>query len=972
MKLASAFNHSPNLVTLTRLADDSYVDVNDSFERLLGYPRAAVIGKSPVALGLWEPDRRERFLAALRKTHSVANEPASYRRRDGGEYHGVLNAEVVSFEGEDYVLSTVQDTALHAGGDAANRRAMEAALQLSEQKYRTLVDHSQDGVFITQEDKYTYVNQAYADMLGYAPHEMMGSPYANFIAPEDRKFLAELWEKRRAGQWEQNTYEVHLLKKDGKARVLASVRSGPITLDGRLSSTGTIRDITEERRTQQALLAAERKYRAIFENAVTGMYQSTPTGQYLKANQALAAIFGFDSPEMLISNLKNISELYKDPEERRTINTELERSGRVTGREVEMRRRDGESIWISLSARVVRDDDGAVSHYEGSLHDITARKRVEAALQGSEQRYRMLVDHSQVGVFINEDGRYSYVNHAFASMLGYSEAELTGMSYRDIFPPDELQAADDRFQRRQRGEPVANDYESMLLHKDRTTRVNVTHSIGTIDMGDHRFMIGTVRDVTDQKRFEEQLRHNATHDPLTGLPNRTLFIERLAKTMEGSRTQGAPGYAVLFIDLDSFKVVNDSLGHAAGDALLVQVAQRLLRCLGPSDILARHGGDEFTILVGQARELDDAVEVASRVLSELLRPMKLGDNEIYTNASIGIAPGNPDYATTDELLRDADTALYRAKAAGKAGYVVFDHEMYARARARLRVETELRQALDNRELRVHYQPIVNLDGGRLLGFEALLRWQHPVRGLLSPEEFLLVAEETGLILPMGWWLLREACQQVRAWRDRHPQARGLTMAVNLAHKQFMYAGLAQQVSEALQEAGLGPDGLHLEITETVFLENPKAAESTLRKLRTLGIALHLDDFGTGYSSLSYLAALPLETLKIDRSFVMDMQSNAKHAAIVRTIIELARDLGMQTVAEGVESVQQLEMLEHMGCRTGQGNLFAPALAVERADRLFERTLLELQPGEVMHGDTLPRPVMAATLLRRTRDFFRRV
>ncbi len=967
MKLASAFNHSPKLVTLTRLADDSYVDVNDSFERLLGYPRAAVIGKSPVSLGVWEPALRERFLGALRKSRSIANQPASYRRSDGGEYRGVLNAEVVSFEGEDYVLCIVQDSA----GDDTGRRARdaEAALLASEQKYRTLVDHSQDGVFITHDEKYSYVNQAYADMLGYAVLEMIGAPYKNFIAPEDRGFLEELWKRRREGRWEQSAYEVHLLKKDGLTRVLASVRAGPVTIDGRLASTGTIRDITEERRTQQALLTTERKYRAIFEHAVIGMYQSTPTGQYLKANQALATIFGFDSPESLIGSIKNISELYRHPDERRTVNTDLERDGRVTGREVEMRRRDGQSIWISLSARVVRDDDGKVAYYEGSLHDITARKRVEAALQGSEQRYRMLVDHSQVGVFINENGRYTYVNHAFAAMLGYTEAELTGMSYRDIFPTEELAAADDRFRRRQRGEPVPNDYESSLLHKDGRTRVNVTHSIGTIDMGSRRYMIGTVRDVTDQKRFERQLTHNATHDPLTGLPNRTLFIERLAEAMRQSRFEGAPGYAVLFIDLDSFKVVNDSLGHAAGDALLLQVAERLSRCLGPTDILARHGGDEFTILVSQMHELDDAVEVAERVLAELVRPVKLGDNEIYTNASIGITPGQPGYASTDELLRDADTAMYRAKAAGKAGYVVFDQEMYARARARLRVETELRQALDNRELRVHYQPIVTLDGGRLLGFEALLRWQHPVRGLLGPEEFLLVAEETGLILPMGWWLLNEACRQVRAWRDRHPQARTLSVAVNLAHKQFMYAGLPQQVSDALQAAGLGPDGLHLEITETVFLENPKAAETTLRRLRALGIALHLDDFGTGYSSLSYLAALPLETLKIDRSFVMDMESNAKHAAIVRTIIELARDLGMRTVAEGVESVQQLQMLQTLGCRTGQGNLFAPALAAEYADKLFERTQLHLRPAG--HEDEAPRGPLHLELLRRTRDFFRR-
>ncbi len=1091
MKLASAFNRSSSLVALTRLTDDRFVDVNDTYERVLGYGREQLLDKTPVEAGIWDAAARAQFLKQVRDSHSIANQPADYRCADGSEFRGLLNAELVTLEGVHYVLSIVQDIGPQQAGEAAlqeaearyrhifdhaveaiyqsttdgrfldvnpamarllgypspqelirsvrdigaeiyaipegrrdmlallereshfenresqvrrrdgslmwiaenahvvkdrsgrliciegtfvdvtARKEAEAALQLSEEKYRTLVDHSQDGVFITQEGNYTYVNQAYAAMLGYSLAEMIGTPYMHFIAPEDQPFLEEIWRKRRAGQWEKNAYEVHLLKKDAKTRVLASVRSGPIMLNGQLASLGTIRDITEERRTQQALLAAEQKFRAIFENAVIGMYQSTPTGQYLKANQAMADIFGFASPEALMTSVSNISTLYKNPQERARVNSDLERDSRVTGREVEMRRRDGQSIWVSLSARVVRNPDGTVAYYEGSLQDITARKQMETALQRSEQRYRLLVDHSQVGVFMNENGYYTYVNHAFAAMLGYTERELTGMSYRDIFPPEEIAAADERFRRRQRGEPVPNNYESTLLHKDRKTRLIVTHSIGTIDQDERRLMIGTVRDVTEQKRFEAQLRHNATHDPLTGLPNRTLFIERLAKAMERSRPKGAPGYAVLFIDLDSFKVVNDSLGHAAGDELLVQVAQRLKQCLGPWDTLARHGGDEFTILVGQTQELDDAVEVAERVLAELLRPIKLGDNEIYTNASIGVAPGQPDYASTDELLRDADTAMYRAKAAGKAGYVIFDQDMYARARARLRVETELRQALDNNELRVFYQPIVTLANGRLLGFEALIRWQHPVRGLLRPDEFLLVAEETGLILPIGWWLLEEACRQIKHWRGRHPQARDLSVAVNLAHKQFMYAGLPQQVAQALRDTGLGPDGLHLEITETVFLENPKAAESTLRKLRAQGVALHLDDFGTGYSSLNYLSVLPLDTLKIDRSFVMDLEGNAKHAAIVRTIVELARDLGMHTIAEGVETREQLAILQELGCRSGQGLLFAPALPVERADRLFERPSLELTgAGEMEEGigvSSLP----PEGLFKRTRDFFRR-
>ncbi len=1086
MKLASAFNGSSSLVALTRLVDGRFVDVNDGFERVLGYPRERLIGKTSAELGIWDADKRERLLQDLREGRNVTARTVTFRRSDGSGFEGLLNAAVVTVDGEHYVLGILDDVQQREAGRSAERRAearyrsifdhaveaiyqsspdgrfvdanpalarllgyaspqelmksvqdlsrdlyadpaaraeltallqregrfenhqlevrhrdgslmwvsenghavksesgellyyegsfvdvsarhaAELALQVSEEKYRTLVDHSQDGVFITQQGNYTYVNQAYAAMLGYGVAEMVGTPYMRFIAPEDRAFLEELWRKRRAGQWEQTVYEVHLLKKDGETRILASVRSGPITLNGQLASTGTIRDITEERRTQEALLAAEQKFRAIFENAVIGMYQSTPTGQYLRANQALADIFGYATPEALLTSIKNIGELYNHPDERRLINSDLERTGRVAGREVELRRRDGHSIWVSLSARVVRAADGSVAYYEGSLQDITARKRIETALQGSEQRYRLLVDHAQVGVFINENGYYTYVNRAFADMLGYAETELTGMSYRDIFPPEELAAADERFQRRQRGEEVANDYESELLHKDRKSRIHVTHSIGTIDQDSRRMMIGTVRNVTEQKRFESQLRHNATHDPLTGLPNRTLFIERLARAMERSRPKGAPGYAVLFIDLDSFKVVNDSLGHAAGDELLVQVSQRLKRCLGPWDTLARHGGDEFTVLVGQTQDPDDAVEVAEQVLAELVAPVRLGDNEIYTNASIGIAPGHADYATTDELLRDADTAMYRAKAAGKASYVVFDQDMYSRARARLQVETEFRQAVDNKELRIHYQPIVSLASGKLLGFEALMRWQHPSRGLLGPDEFLHIAEETGLILPAGWWLLEEACRQMHAWRLGHPQAQDLTVAVNLAHKQFMYTGLPQRVNAALLDTGLPAEGLHLEITETVFLENPKAAEHTLRRLRGLGVALHLDDFGTGFSSLSYLSALPLDTLKIDRSFVMDMEQNPKHAAIVRTIIDLARELGMQTVAEGVESSAQLHLLESLGCRSAQGNLFAPALDLKRANALFEQESLVLRPGDGPDG------LAGANLFRRTRDFFRRV
>jgi diguanylate cyclase (GGDEF)-like protein/PAS domain S-box-containing protein len=943
VNLIRAFDDSPTLVSLTRLQADGlvdmdvYVDVNERFVRTLGYSREQLLGHTPTELGIWEAAERTAVLEQVRRLQVLNNAPVTLRAADGSLHPALLNAELIILDGSQYLLALLRDTSTIGPIEIVRRQEVEQALQLSEEKYRTLVDHSQDGVFITHANNYTYVNKTYADMLGYTPEQMIGEPFLKFIAPEDHEKINEIWSRRRAGQWEQAAYEINLLKSDGSTRVLVSVRSGPIMLNDTLSSTGTIRDITDERRTQQALFLAEQSFRDIFENSVSGMYQSTPDGHFIKANQALADLLGFDSPDDLIRNLPDIRMVYADPEERAQVLSGIERQGQVRNAEVRMRRRDGSPIWVSISARVVRNSANSVAHFEGSLYDITAQKTAEQALQRSEQRYRLLVDHSQVGVFINENGRYTYVNNAFAKMLGYSEAEFVQLSYRDIFPPEELAAADERFEKRLRGETVPDNYESSLLHKDRKTRVIVTQSIGIIDLEDRRLMIGTVRDITDQKRFEAQLHHNATHDPLTGLPNRTLFIQRLSQAMEQGRHRSTPSYAVLFVDLDSFKVVNDSLGHALGDRLLIEVAKRLKQCVGPWDTIARHGGDEFTILVDQMEHPQDAVEVAERIQAELMHPIQLGGNEIYTNSSIGIAPGSPQYQTTDEVLRDADTAMYQAKAAGKAGYVIFDQTMYARARARLQLETELRQALDNGEFRVYYQPIVTVTDKLITGFEALLRWQHPRRGLLLPEEFLHVAEETGLILPIGWWVLQKACRQAHNWRQRYPDTKTLSISVNLAHKQFMHTSLPEQIASALQETRLEPSALHLEITETIFLENPRVAETRLRQIKKLGARLHLDDFGTGYSSLSYLSALPLDTLKIDRLFIADAHVNPKHAAMVRTIIELARDLNMETVAEGVENEEQISLLSKFGCQFAQGFLFAPALESRAAEQLLSGT-----------------------------------
>src|ERR1041385_6695593 len=432
---------------------------------------------------------------------------------------------------------------------------------------------------------------------------------------------------------------------------------------------------------------------------------------------------------------------------------------------------------------------------------------------------------------------------------------------------------------------------------------------------------------------KEHFRHAAFHDPLTGLPNRAMFTELLKAEIETSKRNKEHLFAVLFLDLDRFKNVNDSLGHGYGDLLLVAFAERLERTLRPVDTLARFGGDEFAILLSGMTDATDAVRVAQRIQDELSQPFVLDKNSAFATASIGIALSSSGYDRADDILRDADIAMYRAKENGKARYEVFDHGMHARAVSRLQLESDLRQAIEQKEFCVYYQPIVSLQTGRLAGFEALVRWNHPRRGLVSPGDFIPVAEETGLIVPIGEWVLQEACRHIRECQLAHASHRALSLSVNLSARQVAQPDLLSRIKEALDDSKLNPHCLKLEITESVVMENAEAAAQMFKQLRSLGVQLSIDDFGTGYSSLSYLHRFPLNYLKIDRSFVSRLTTDNDNA-IVRTISTLARNLGMEVIAEGIETEEQFQQLKMLGCEYGQGYLFSRPVANEGVDHLL--------------------------------------
>ena len=430
-------------------------------------------------------------------------------------------------------------------------------------------------------------------------------------------------------------------------------------------------------------------------------------------------------------------------------------------------------------------------------------------------------------------------------------------------------------------------------------------------------------------RTEDELRHSTLHDALTGLPNRTLFMERLSHAIARSKRRKDYLFAVLFLDLDRFKVVNDSLGHQVGDELLVAIATRLKMCLRSEDTVARLGGDEFGILLENIGHISDAGRIAERIQGELAAPVNLSGYEVFTSVSIGIVDSASAYGLPDYMLRSADMAMYRAKSSGKARYEMFDRGMHAQALARLQTETDLRRALERQEFVVYYQPIIGLDSGRICGMEALVRWHHPERGVVGPGEFIPVAEETGLIVPIGRWVLHEACKQLAAWQREQPRS-ALSMSVNLSVRQMAQTDLVASIADALRESGIAPASLKLEVTESVIVENPGAATTVLTDLKALGVELYMDDFGTGYSSLSYLSQLPIDAIKIDRSFVSHMDSLDRHFQLVRTVLTLARSLDLRAVAEGVTSNAQLAALRDLGCEQAQGYFFSPPVMRDAA------------------------------------------
>ena len=668
-------------------------------------------------------------------------------------------------------------------------------------------------------------------------------------------------------------------------------------------------------------------------------------------NPAATNIFGYSISEALELNIEKLVPEPLKTQHRAGI-TRYAETGH--GPYIDSRRllelsaltKGGEEIYVELSLSpigLVDDTNGGRRFVLAIVRDVTERKWAEEALRQNEERFRLLVEGvKDYAIFmLDPDGKVASWNEGAHRIKGYRQQEILGRHFSVFYPEEDLKRSKPERELEIAQEKGTYEEEGWRVRKD-GSRFWASVLITALwdEAGGLRGFAKVTRDITERKVLEKQLHHQAFYDLLTELPNRALFMERLEHALSRANRRSGK-VAVLFVDLDNFKVINDSLGHKEGDQLLRAVAERLKPCLRPEDTAARLGGDEFTILIEDVTSVGEVVQIAERVADVLEPPFDLDEQEVFVTVSTGIALNDATQERAEDLLRHADMAMYRAKNKGKAHYELFRTNMEAEVQKRLEVESELRRALELEEFRVYYQPMVALESGKIAGVEALVRWEHPKRGLLLPEEFLAVAEETGLIVRIGRWVLREACKQAQVWQQRCPSAPPLTISVNLSTREFFHPEL---VAEILHETEVDASTLQLEITEGALTTiTARSAEDILHRLKDLGVKLAIDDFGVGYSSLSYLKRFPVDFLKIDRSFIgglkQDLNSGAwKDEEIVPAMIDMTHALGLGVVAEGVEAAKQLARLSDMRCDLAQGNYLLEPLPGEALADILAKDL----------------------------------
>jgi diguanylate cyclase (GGDEF)-like protein/PAS domain S-box-containing protein len=908
--------------------DGRFLKVNRKLCELLGYTEEELLARS------WQdvthPEDAQRTLALIGESSADtgATIPAlekRYLRRDGTLLWGMASvAAVRDPEGKpDYFVTMLEDI--------SPRKQAEEALLESQAQFNQLANHIPQAFWIMdpRARRMLYLSPAIEAICARerGPLESAWSDWKAMIHPGDQESALQAYRAMPGGRLD---VEHRVVAADGAVRWV-HVRGFPVPGSaGELYRVaGTTEDITEARHAADALRESERRFGAMLGNVQLISMMLDRQAHITYCNDYLLHATGWRRDEVVG---RNWFELFIPPEDRELkgrFSRLLEDLPEGSHHENEILTRSGERRMIRWNNSVLRSAAGEVIGTASIGEDITEQQRAHEDLIKAEARYRATFDEAAVGItHTSLDGRLIRVNRKYCEMLGYSEADLVGRAVDLVTHPDDrgLVAAQ-RTRLLYAGEALP--VEKRNLRKDGSA-IWVTVSTALVRDADGApdYLVAMVQDITERKRAEAALQHQAYHDSLTGLPNRALFYDRLEQAVSHARRRDSTA-AALVVDLDRFKLVNDSLGHTVGDRLLQEVGQRLFACVRSGDTVARVGGDEFGVLLAEMARPQDAAIVGEKILDALARSFDVEGHEVFLTASAGIAAFPCDGSDGATLIRNADAAMSRAKEHGRDNYQFYTAEMNARAMEKLLLQNDLRHALERQEFLLHYQPKASLGSGQITGFEALLRWQHRRRGLVSPAEFVPLLEDSGLIVPVGEWVVRTACGQIVAWRDAGLEP--VPVAVNLSAKQFFHGDIVAVVEAALAEHGVDPRLLDLEITESDVMRNPEDAAAILRKLRERRVRIGIDDFGTGYSSLSYLKRLPVECLKIDRSFVSGLPADADDASIARAVITMAHSLGLRVVAEGVENEAQRRFLATHECDEMQGYLLSrPQPALEAA------------------------------------------
>jgi len=916
--------------------------VSPAFERIWGRPVESLYANP----GQWSefilPEDRARVLSAFQGlTGDVPSIDIEYRiLRPSGESRWIRVRGFQMRDKEDKLAG-------HSGivTDITERKQAEMALQESEGRYRALVEWSPESIVLTRNEKILFVNPAALKMMGAnSEQDLIGKSILDIVHPDFRQTVQARLESNTERGGVLPLIEERLIKLDGTV-IDVEVQGRSIIYDDKRATFSSVRDITEHKRAAEALRASVQEFRLLAEAMPQMVWITEPDGMNVYFNQQWMNYTGLSLEESLGTGWNKPFH----PEDRQRAWDAWQRATAMTEvymLECRLRRADGVYRWWLIRGVPLQDNAGNIIKWFGTCTDIQDLKMIEAALFAEKENAQIRLNSIGDAVICTDiSEKINYLNSVAEKMSGWTLEEAAGHSISEVLRIKS--ATNSEFTSNPIEEAIRQDKtlllpaDSIFVSRDKM-EIPLAGSIAPIRSRESRTtgVIIVVRDVSTARAIEQQMMHLAEHDLLTGLPNRLLLNDRVGQAIALAARHKKQS-ALLFLDLDGFKHINDSLGHSIGDKLLQSTAKRLERCIRTADTVSRQGGDEFVVLLSEVEHPEDAAIAARRILNAVAEPQSIDLHDLHITTSIGLSVYPDDGLDSETLIKNADTAMYQAKENGRQSYQFFKPAMNARAVERQSIEESLRRALERQEFALHYQPKVNLKTGEIVGAEALIRWTHPTRGSVSPGQFIPVAEDCGLILPISQWVLREACKQTRAWADAGLPA--VTMAVNISAMEFRQDSFVDDVFGLLREMGLDPRSLELELTEGILMKRAESAASVLQSLRVHGVRIAVDDFGTGYSSLSYLRKFPIDAIKIDQSFVRQITMTPDDTTIVSAIISMGQSMKLRVIAEGVETQKELEFLQAQQCDEAQGYYFSRPVPAQQFAKLLETGIPEAVP-----------------------------